>query len=81
MPAKNFTDQRVLNVLDFIVKNNIKKIDTEAKFLKSIGYNNVNNVVNVRKGRQSFKIVSKLSRYLAGIALLPSMQCIRLLTS
>lgn len=56
MPAKTFTDQRVLNILDFVVKNNIKKVKTEGEFLKSIGYDNINNVALVRKGTQSFRI-------------------------
>lgn len=56
MPTKTFTDQRVLNVMDYVVKNEVNGITTERDFLLSIGYKSVVNVNIVRAGGQSFTI-------------------------
>ncbi len=54
MPTKTFTDQRVLNVIDFFVKNKINGIETEADFLHPIGYLNVSNLILVKNGTNAF---------------------------
>lgn len=55
MPKKlAFQDQRMLDVMKFVIDNEINGVDTQTKFLHSIGYMNANNISLVRKGSQSF---------------------------
>lgn len=56
MPAKTFTDKRMLQFMDFVVHNQIKKVDSDRKFLQSIGYTNSNNIRLIRNGHQSFRL-------------------------
>ena len=48
-------NNRMLNVLNFIVNNNIKDINSTAEFLRSINYPNENNVYKIKKGTQGFR--------------------------
>lgn len=50
----SFTDKRMLEAMEFIIHR--KKVKTEKDFLKSIGFTNVNNIVNIRSGHQSFRV-------------------------
>jgi len=54
MPVLTFTDQRILNVMDFVVKNRIQGVKSEKDFLISIDYS-MGYAVNVKKGQQSFR--------------------------
>ena len=57
MPAaKLFCDERVLEVMNFVIEKKIRGITDEANFLKSIGYNSWRNLALIRKGLQHFKI-------------------------
>lgn len=56
MPAKTFTDKRMLQFMDFVVHNRIKKVESDRQFLQSIGYTNSNNIGLIRNGHQSFRL-------------------------
>lgn len=56
MPTKTFTDQRVLDVMEFVVKNKINGIEDDKTFLLSIEYDNPNNITLIKQGTQSFRI-------------------------
>lgn len=56
MPTKTFTDQRVLDVMEFVVANSIKDIEDEKAFLISIEYDNPNNITLIKQGTQSFRV-------------------------
>ena len=53
-PKLPLYDERILSIMDYIIKENIDGINSAAKFLKSIGFENTNNVSKVRNGSQSF---------------------------
>ena len=56
LTAKVFTDTRIMEIMNFVIKNNIKGISDEASFLKSISYNNWRNLQLIKRGSQHFGI-------------------------
>jgi len=55
MPAKlPIWDIRMIELMDYVVFNKLKKVDTTEKFRAIIGINNSTTINQVKKGKQSF---------------------------
>ena len=52
----SFYDSRMLDVMKYIIDNNIKGISSQQAFFKSIGFTNANNLSQIKNGKQSFRI-------------------------
>ena len=48
-------NERMLNVMEFIVTNKINNVSSNTEFLNSINYPNENNIGKIRKGTQGFR--------------------------
>ena len=54
--AKFLTDFRLMEVMKFVIANNINKVADEKTFCLSIGYTSPRNLQLINKGTQHFKI-------------------------
>lgn len=50
------SDSRMLDLMKFVIDNNIKGISTQQNFFKSIGFKSANNLSQIKNGKQSFRI-------------------------
>lgn len=57
MPKLKLHDQRMILLMEFIVKDkSYKAINSESKFLKSIGLAHMNNFYAIKRGERSFSL-------------------------
>lgn len=56
MPARTFTDERMLQFMEFVVNNKILGIENEKQFAERIEYSHVSNLWAIKNGTQSFTI-------------------------
>ena len=55
-PKLPLWDERMMQVLKFVKAHNLNQIYTQKDFLLAIGFDNVGNLTQVKKGLQSFRM-------------------------
>ena len=53
---RDVANRRILEVMNFVVANNLNSIPDETNFLKSIGYSSPKNVTGIKSGILSFQM-------------------------
>lgn len=56
MPKIKLHNQRMLNVMDYVIESKGNKVKTEVAFLKSIGFNTFENIYKIKAGNSQFTI-------------------------